>query len=137
MGHSRACIYKYKYQFSHFADAFILSHVIQDQGAVIKCFNTELLVSTTCHVNSPSVSSSTATPETEVLALAEEHMGEISDRFRRHQVVPAKSKTEFRTFCIATPMWLHHLGPTRLRDFKVSSKPTNFRHIEKIIGVHE
>ncbi|KAA0702514.1 hypothetical protein E1301_Tti021316 [Triplophysa tibetana] len=57
---------------------------------------------------------SAATQQTEVFALVEEHMGEVSNRLRRHQVVPAKSKTEFRTFCIATLMWVHRLGPTRI-----------------------
>ncbi|KTF95408.1 hypothetical protein cypCar_00037723 [Cyprinus carpio] len=62
---------------------------------------------------------STASQESELLALIEEDMGEVSKRLSQHKRVPAKTKTVFRSFCLATVMWVHHLGPTSIKEFKV------------------
>lgn len=62
---------------------------------------------------------SAAIQESEILALTEEDMGEVSSRLRQHKGVPAKTKTVFRSFCLATMMWVHHLGPTSIKEFKV------------------
>ncbi|XP_016348542.1 uncharacterized protein LOC107693605 [Sinocyclocheilus anshuiensis] len=62
---------------------------------------------------------SAAIQESEILALAEEDMGEVSNRLSQHKGVPAKTKTVFRSFCLATMMWVHHLGPASIKEFKV------------------
>ncbi|XP_016107798.1 uncharacterized protein [Sinocyclocheilus grahami] len=62
---------------------------------------------------------SAASQESEILALAEEDMAEVSNHLSQHKGVPAKSKTDFRSFCLATMMWVHHLGPASIKEFKV------------------
>ncbi|CAM4652612.1 unnamed protein product [Leuciscus chuanchicus] len=62
---------------------------------------------------------SAAIPESEILALTEEEMGEVSNRLCQNKGVPPKTKTDFQSFCLATMMWVHHLGPTSIKEFKV------------------
>ncbi|RXN14387.1 hypothetical protein ROHU_028666 [Labeo rohita] len=59
-----------------------------------------------------------AIQESEILALAEEDMVEVSDRLSQHKEVPPKTNTEFQSFCLATMMWVHHLGPTSIKELK-------------------
>ncbi|RXN07736.1 neoverrucotoxin subunit alpha-like protein [Labeo rohita] len=61
---------------------------------------------------------SAAIQESEILALAEEDMVEVSDRLSQHKEVPPKTNTEFQSFCLATMMWVHHLGPTSIKELK-------------------
>ncbi|KAK7116906.1 hypothetical protein R3I94_023260 [Phoxinus phoxinus] len=62
---------------------------------------------------------SAAILESEILALTEEEMGEVCNRLCQDKGVPPKTKTDFRSFCLATMMWVHHLGPTNIKEFKV------------------
>ncbi len=73
---------------------------------------------------------SAAIQESEILSLTEEDMGEVSNRLSQLKGVPSKTKTDFRSFCLATMMWVHRLGPTSIKEFKVSSPVTYFRHVQ-------
>lgn len=57
-------------------------------------------------------------------------MGEVSNRLCQNKGVPTKTKTDFRSFCLATMMWVHHLGPTSIKEFKVSYLLTYFRRVQ-------
>lgn len=73
---------------------------------------------------------SAAILESEILALTEEEMGEVSNRLCQDKGVPPKTKTDFRSFCLTTMMWVHHLGPTSIKEFKVRSLLTYFRRVQ-------
>lgn len=57
--------------------------------------------------------------EAEILAVAEVEMGDICKRLCEQKGVPEKSKTVFRSFCLATLMWVHHQPPSAIKEFKV------------------
>ncbi|KAL0150373.1 hypothetical protein M9458_054190 [Cirrhinus mrigala] len=46
-------------------------------------------------------------------------MGGVSDRLSQNKEVPPKTKTDFRSFCLATLMWVHRLGPAIIKELKV------------------
>jgi hypothetical protein len=69
-------------------------------------------------------------PDSEILTLSQEEMGEVSNSLCQGKGVPPKNKTDFRSFCLATMMWVHHLGPTSIKEFKVSKLLTYFIRVQ-------
>ncbi len=57
-------------------------------------------------------------------------MGEVANRLSQIKGVPSKTKTDFRSFCLATMMWVHRLGPTSIKEIRVSSPRTYFRRVQ-------
>lgn len=49
----------------------------------------------------------------------EADMAEVSRRLGQRCELPPRTQTDFRSFCVATLMWLHRLGPGSVRELRV------------------
>ncbi|XP_073805098.1 uncharacterized protein isoform X1 [Danio rerio] len=54
----------------------------------------------------------------------EADMAEVARRLSQRCELPPRTQMEFRSFCVATLVWLHRLGPGSVRELKVRPAPT-------------
>lgn len=75
----------------------------------------------------------------EVIVLAKEEIEDVYKRLVEKKSVPSKNQTTFRTYCVATLMYMHNQSAKSIVEFKVSKCFLTFayRHtdLDKVLVV--